>query len=278
MRVAYNQGETDPEKLKRKNDPAVFFGMIYELDLSIGRLMNELQRRGLSENTYVIFKSDNGYRRFDTRNFKQPFFGRKWFLWQAGIRVPMIVNGPGIPAGEVCTANVVTYDLLPTFHDWAGGAPEALRDVDGLSLKHLLSTNEPTEKLLNRSLYFHYPHYRSSTPLSVVIKGHHKLAYSWDGTIRMDLNMSDPRMLFDLKNDPGEFHNITPDNQELADELWRELDSYLTRVDARRPKDNSAVYRADNGQEFQAAENADRRELFAPFEGTRAANPEMNDR
>ena len=136
-------------------------------------------------------------------------------------------------------------------------------------MKGLLQGEEPTVEFLNRSLYFHYPHYRSAVPLSVIVKGHHKLVYSWDGTIRMDLSMTDPRMLFDLANDPGEFHNITPDNVDLAESLWRDLDTYLSSVDARRPRDNSAAYHADNGKQFEADDNAERRDTYPPFEGSR---------
>jgi arylsulfatase A len=275
--IAYNKGQTDPAKLNRKNDPAVFFGMVYELDLSIGRLLQEIENLGLTDNTYVVFKSDNGYRRFDTRNFTQPFYGAKWFLWQGGIRVPMIVKGPGIPAGTVSTANVVTYDLLPTFFEWADGDPARLRDVDGVSLKGLLEGKAPTQAFLNRSLYFHYPHYRSAIPLSVVVKGQYKLVYSWDATIRTDISVSDPRMLFDLATDPGEFHNITPSNMDLAASLYTDLDRYLTSVDAWRPRDNSAAYRADGGADFEAEGNAEERDLFAPFEGSRTPSSKLND-
>jgi len=275
--IAYNKGQIDPAELNRKNDPAVFFGMMYELDLSIGRLVQELEDLGLTDNTYVIFKSDNGYRRFDTRKFTQPFYGRKWFLWQGGLRVPMIVKGPRIPAGTVSTANVVTYDLLPTFFEWAGGDPTHLTDVDGVSLKALLEGQTPTQAFLNRSLYFHYPHYRSAVPLSVVIKGNHKLVYSYDATIRTDISVSDPRMLFDLATDPGEFHNITPSHTGLAESLYADLDQYLTRVDAWRPKDNSAAYLADGGKDFEADDNAERRDMFAPFEGSRTPSRKLND-
>ena len=275
--VAYNKGQTDPDKINRKNDPAVFFGMIYELDQSIGRLLREIDQLGLTDQTLVIFKSDNGYRRFDTQNFAQPFYGRKWFLWQAGLRVPMIVKGPEVAAGRVSKTNVTTYDLLPTFYDWAGGDPATLDSIDGVSLKAILRGESPTETFVNRSLYFHYPHYRSAVPLSVVVKGNHKLVYSWDATIRTDISVSDPRMLFDLASDPGEFHNITGRYPEIAASLWNDLDCYLTTVDARRPKENSAAYLADAGKQFEADDSAERRDTFPPFEGSRNPSRELND-
>ena len=159
----------------------------------------------------------------------------------------------------------------------AGGDPTKLTNVDGASLKGLMEGETPKPEFLNRSLYFHYPHYRSAVPLSVVVKGSQKLVYAWDATIRMDISMSDPRMLFDLVSDPGEFHNITPNNPALAESLWNDLDSYLSSVDARRPLDNSAAYRADGGKQFEADDNADRRDIFAPFDGSRKPSRELND-
>jgi hypothetical protein len=111
----------------------------------------------------------------------------------------------------------------------------------------------------------------------VVVKGDHKLVYSWDAIIRTDISVSDPRMLFDLSADPGEFHNITPRNPALAASLWNDLDNYLRSVDAWRPRDNSVAYRADGGRQFEADDNADRRDIFAPFEGSRKPSRELND-
>lgn len=141
----------------------------------------------------------------------------------------------------------------------------------------VLEGESPVPSFLNRSLYFHYPHYRAAVPLSVVIKGDHKLVYSWDATIRTDISVSDPRMLFNLATDPGEFHNITPSNTEFATILYADLDQYLTSVDAWRPRDNSAAYLADDGADFEADDSADRRDMFAPFEGSRTPSRELND-
>ncbi len=275
--VAYNGNETDPNLINRLQDPAVFYGMIYELDRSFARLFQELETLGIADNTYIIFKSDNGMRHFDTQHFRQPFFARKWFVWQGGIRVPMMVTGPGIPAGTISTANVVTYDLLPTFYEWAGGDPSDLSDIDGISLKGLLEGQEPTEAFLNRSIYFHYPHYRSSLPFSAIVKGNYKLMHSWDATIRTDISVANPNMLFDLSVDPGEFHNLntSPGNNAMAASLWADLDSYLTSVSAWRPMDNTADYLADGGANL--ASQGDHVTDYAHFEGSRIETVSLND-
>ncbi|MEM1223451.1 MAG: sulfatase-like hydrolase/transferase [Verrucomicrobiota bacterium] len=277
--VAFNRGRTDVTKLSRKKDPAAFFGMIYDLDQSIGRLVDEIENLGQTDNTYIIFKSDNGYRRFNTQNFSQPYFGAKWFLWQGGLRIPMVIKGPQIPGGSISTVNVTTYDLLPTFFEWAGGNSANLTDVDGISLKDLLEGQAPSQTLIDRSLYFHYPHYRNSNPFSAIVKGNHKLIHSYDGTIRTDLSLSNPNMLFDLSSDPGEVHNIntSPNDNQIAADLWSELDTYLTSVSAWRPQDNSSAYLADNASDYEGDSEYDDRLRYAPFEGSRGSGTSQID-
>ncbi|MEM6910979.1 MAG: sulfatase-like hydrolase/transferase [Verrucomicrobiota bacterium] len=269
--VAYNRDRTDVTQLSRKRDPAAFFGMLYDMDQTLGRLMDELESLGITEKTYIVFKSDNGYRRFNTQNFSQPFHGDKWFLWQGGLRVPMMIKGPGVLPGGVSTVNVTTYDLLPTFYDWAGGDPESLSEIDGLSLKALLEGETPPESLLDRSLYFHSPHYRNSNPFSAIIKGRYKLIHSYDATIRTDISVDNPNMLFDLSTDPGEVANIntSPGDNAIAAALWAELDAYLESVDAWRPRDNAAAYTADAANQFESDGQFNNRSRYAPFEGNR---------
>ncbi|MEM7673963.1 MAG: sulfatase-like hydrolase/transferase, partial [Verrucomicrobiota bacterium] len=273
--LAFNNNESDPEQLNRRDDPAAFYGMMYDLDRSIGQLLDELDRLGIANNTYIVFKSDNGFRRFDIPNFKQPLFGDKWFLWEGGLRIPMMITGPGIPAGQVSTVNVVTYDLLPTFYEWAGGVESDLIDMDGRSLKSLLE-GSPLPEFVNRSIYFHFPHYRKSLPMSAVVKGKYKLVHSYDATIREDITVSNANSLFDVSVDPGEFNNLntSPVDNEIAADLWLDLDGYLTSVEAWRPLDNSDSYIQS---EFQDDQFYDVRADFAHFEGKRMATNHLND-
>jgi arylsulfatase A-like enzyme len=105
----------------------------------------------------------------------------------------MIVRGPGIQSGSVFRGNVVNCDFLPTFVDWAGGDPTALQDIDGVSLAPYMAGEQPSDDFLNRNLYFHYPHYRSSMPHSAVVSGTRKLLHFYE---RPDIPM-----LFDLSKD-----------------------------------------------------------------------------
>jgi len=128
----YKKNKKDPETVRRKEDPANWLAMGEDLDGRIGAVLDKIKELGIEDNTYVIVVSDNGYRHEElqlTPDLKQPLHARKWWLWDGGIRVPMIVKGPGIKPGSVFNGNVVNYDFLPTFVDWAGGDPENCRTL-----------------------------------------------------------------------------------------------------------------------------------------------------
>ncbi|MEM9400482.1 MAG: sulfatase-like hydrolase/transferase [Verrucomicrobiota bacterium] len=274
--LAYNKGETNPDALNRKTDPAAFYGMVYDLDRSIGQLLDHLDQLGMTHNTYIVFKSDNGFRRFDIENFTQPLFGDKWFLWEGGLRIPMMIKGPGIPAGQISTTNVVSYDLFPTFYEWAGGIESDLTDMDGRSLKDLLEGISPTPEFVNRSIYFHFPHYRKSLPMSAILQGKYKLIHSYDATLREDTAVDNANSLFDLSMDPGEFNNIntSPGDNQTAAALWDDLNQYLDSVGAWRPMNNSSNY---NHSKFQKDSFYDKRLDYTHFEGKRPAKNHLNE-
>jgi arylsulfatase A-like enzyme len=164
----YHEVGKTPETIKYKQDPAVRLGMGDNLDDCIGSVMQAVKDLGIEDNTYIIVTIDNGYRE-PYYPLLQPLHGGKWWLWQGGLRVPMIVTGPGVSAGSVSETYIVNYDFLPTFVEWAGGDPSALDDIDGKSLAGLLRGEKPASDLENRNLYFHYPHYRTTMPHSTMI-------------------------------------------------------------------------------------------------------------
>ncbi|MEM6654840.1 MAG: sulfatase, partial [Planctomycetota bacterium] len=173
--------------------------MFEDLDTTIGMVLDEVDNLGIADNTYVVFTSDNGMGRNLGNNYLR---GAKWWLWDAALRVPMIVRGPDIPAGTRTDTNVVQYDYMPTFVDWAGGDLESLPDdIDGVSLRGLMENPEVDPDYEGRSLYFHYPHTRNSTPQSAVVKGTEKLIIFYEDT--------DKLYYFDTSVDPFESFNIS---------------------------------------------------------------------
>lgn len=233
VREWYKEHNEDPETIQRKRDPANWLAMGEDLDGRIGAVLEKIRELGIEDNTYIVLVADNGYRHDELQlnpELTQPLHGTKWWVWDGGIRVPMIVKGPGIGPGTVFTGNVVNYDFLPTFYDWAGGDPEDLQDVDGVSLEAYMEGEEPGEDFLNRNLYFHYPHYRSSVPHSAMISGPYKVLHFYE--------QPGIPMLFDLSQDIGEVHNIAKEYPEMHKELYDEMMGYLMGVGTRFPKEN----------------------------------------
>lgn len=241
VQAHYGQSGVTAETVRRKEDPAIWLGMGEDLDGRIGAVLEEIEKLGIADNTYVVMMSDNGYRHKFLPGLAQPHHGHKWWLWQGGIRVPMIVKGPGIKAGSVFMGNVVNYDLLPTFVDWAGGHPETLNGADGVSLAGYMAGRKPAEAFLNRYLYFHYPHYRASMPHSAMVSGARKVMHFYE--------KPNIPMLFDLAESDGEVSNIAAEHPEehkrLLNQMMRNLEDVGARIPKPNPDHDPEVYRQD---------------------------------
>lgn len=190
------RGEPD-----RQYTPA-FVAMLEEMDAGIGRLLDGVKQLGIEGNTYIVFIADNGGRAtvpgFDPDRLpaNHPLTGAKHSLYEGGIRVPLVVKGPGIPSGQVCHVPVAGYDLLPTFYEWSGGTAPLPAEVDGVSLKPLL--RNPATATLARpagGLIFHRPGNR----VSVIRQGDFKLLLNWDRLGRVA-----SRELYKVAQDPRE--------------------------------------------------------------------------
>ena len=256
----YEANNKHKDTVRLGDDPAVWLGMADDLDGRIGAVLDRIKELGIEDSTYVVMVSDNGYRHEQIElqpGLTQPHHGAKWWVWQGGIRVPMIVKGPGIAPGATFTGNVVNYDFLPTFVDWAGGDSTVLKNIDGVSLTSYMAGEQPTDAFLKRNLYFHYPHYRTTMPHSAVVSGKRKLLHFYE---RPDIPM-----LFDLTQDMGEVHNIAPAHPEEHRRLYSEMMEYLDKVGARIPKRNpnydATLYR--DSKEYE------KRIQWGPFTGSR---------
>jgi arylsulfatase A len=258
VQAYYKKVRKNAATINRKQDPAIWLGMAEDLDGRIGAVLKEIKRLGIEDNTYVIVVADNGYRHKFFPGFTQPLHGAKWWAWQGGLRVPMIVKGPGVKAGAVFSENVVNYDFLPTFVEWAGGNPNSLKDIDGVSLAGYLHGKEPDETFRNRFLYFHYPHYRTTMPHSAIVSGARKVMHFYE--------RPDVPMLFDLHADEGEVENIAAKRPEEHKRLFGEMTRYFKQVGARIPKVNP-----DYDPEFyKQTKEYEQRMAWGPFKGRRA--------
>jgi arylsulfatase A len=116
-----------------RNDKEVGRAAIAEdLDRGVGELLAKLDAMGLSKNTIVIYMSDNGGSNRRTLN------GGKGDVWEGGIRVPLIIRGPGIAPNSWCHQRVVGYDFFPTFCRWAGVKAPLPKEIEGGDITHLL--------------------------------------------------------------------------------------------------------------------------------------------
>ncbi len=246
--IRYFERKLRPEM--RHRNP-VFAAMLKSLDANVARLLDALRARGLAENTVVIFTSDNGGflggpNRFITTN--EPLRSGKGSLYEGGVRVPLIVRWPGVtPAGAVCDVPVASMDLPLTIREIVGlldaranGTDLKSKEppttaarfndpaIDGLSFAPLLK--KPTATLERDTLYWHYPHYYStSTPCSSIRKGDWKLIEFFE-----DNHVE----LYNLHDDPSEKTNLADKMREKAAELRQALAAWRTAVKAQMPTVN----------------------------------------
>jgi arylsulfatase A-like enzyme len=207
--------------------------MLHDLDSSIGELLDHVQALGIADNTYIFFMADNGATEFlppvknrldppgvfnmPMRNF--PLRGGKWTLYEGGIRVPMIVAGPGVKANSQCDVPVVGWDLLATFSALAGKA--VLPGVsDGGSFEPLLKHEGKGPVQRNTpGLFFH--RYNDHYPHSAYVTGDYKVITFWK-TGKVEL--------YDLSHDAGELHDLASSNPRKATAMVKELTDYMDRV------------------------------------------------
>jgi arylsulfatase A len=200
----------------------VYAGVIETIDDTVGRLGAKLQELGLAENTIVVFTSDNGGLHVPEGTHKKithnsPYRAGKGFVYEGGLRIPLIVRWPGhVPAGRASQAPVINTDWIPTLLEMAG--LPAPRGLDGVSEAPLMLGAGPGAK---RSLYWHFPHYtnQGSRPGGAMRDGDWMLVENYDdGTTE----------LYDLHNDVREKWNVAARQpgrvaqMRAALALWRE--------------------------------------------------------
>ncbi|MHC4464748.1 MAG: sulfatase-like hydrolase/transferase, partial [Planctomycetota bacterium] len=163
-----------------QNNPVVG-AMIEEMDNSAGRLLKKLEELEIADKTIVVFFSDNGG--LESAAKQTPLRSGKANLYEGGIREPLIVRWPGVvEPGSICSEPVISVDFFPTFLGILGLENKAKKPVDGVSLVPLL---KQTGSLNRRAIYWHYPHYHSSSigPCGAVRKDDYKLIEWFDETI-----------------------------------------------------------------------------------------------
>ena len=230
-------GET-PSKTERdaktrlRQDNAAYGSMVTAVDDSVGTILRALEESGYEDETIICFFSDNGglstlsNRVGPTCNL--PLRGGKGWLYEGGIREPMVIRAPGTTVPQtVCEQQVVSMDFFPTLLDLAGIEKNDSLHLDGRSLLPLLRQDRH-HKFKQRTLYWHYPHYHGSgwTPGAAVMDGDWKLIeFYHHGDIE----------LFNLKDDQGEENDLAQSMPEKTQELRRKLKLWQESLGAKMP-------------------------------------------
>ena len=214
-------------------DRQVMGAMLSAVDDSVGEIMAEVERLGVSEDTMSFFMGDNGPSR-ESRNWldgtQDPYYGgttgqlkgHKFSLYEGGIRVPGILNWPaGIPAGQVLDEPCAAMDLFPTMLT-AAGADTSKYEVDGVDLLPYLCRGEcPTE----RDMYW------EMSQQNAVRCGPSKLVL--DGQLVEGAPPEDDTHLADLNRDMGERQNLMDEDPVLTQQLRGRAEAWRAGIEER---------------------------------------------
>jgi arylsulfatase A len=248
--IEKNKGAWHPE----------YAGVIESMDDCVGRLMAKVDALGLTERTIFIFASDNGGLHVlefpgtpPTHN--TPFRAGKGYLYEGGIRDPLIIRWPGkVKPGSVNDTPVVFLDLMPTLIEASGlTAAKTTGPLDGTSLMPVLAGGQ----LAPRTLFFHMPNYtnQGGRPSSSLREGNWKLIEQLeDNSVE----------LYDLAKDPGEKNDLAASEAARTAELRKKLDDWRKSIGAQecRPNPNfnaalhSKLYVDPDPSKFPTAKNA----------------------
>lgn len=208
-------------KSRGVKNPA-YAAMIEGMDRSIGRVLKALDDLKLSNNTLVIFTSDNG-----SLFGNGPLRANKGHLYEGGIRVPWAIRWPGKIAPKTTSdVPIVSTDVFPTLLDVAGLKPLVDVPLDGESLVPLVTG---AGELRRESLFFHYPNYafhKQNRLGGAIRKGRYKLIRFYD---------DESSELYDLDSDPGEKNDISDSEPEVVRCLTAEFGQWLKDSGAKMP-------------------------------------------
>lgn len=201
-----------------------YAAMVEDLDTGLGMILDKLDELGISDNTYVIFTSDNG------GGFRgnAPLQKGKADLWEGGLRVPTVVRGPKVLAGAYCDVPIVGWDFLPTISDLVGNTKALPENLDGGSLRSVFEKgNEGSVKRGEEALIFHFPWYNGE-PESAIRLGDYKLIKNLD---------TRELWLFNVVEDIEESNNLVEAMPDKTEELHQRLMTYLAGVNAEQVMD-----------------------------------------
>lgn len=202
-----------------------YAAMIEAMDNAVGKVLNSLDNLNLTDETLVIFSSDNGP--FGGVGDASPLRADKGHLYEGGIRVPLIIRWPGkIKPRTLDETPVILTDLYPTILEVSGIDSNVNYPVDG---KNLLPLLKERKKLNNRAIFWHYPNFafhRDNRLGSAIREGDYKLLHFYD---------NDSIELYNLRKDISETNDLSRELPQLALKLKNKLESLLKESGAAMP-------------------------------------------
>lgn len=224
--------EEHPRKNRITQSHAIYAAMVEAMDQAIGKVLAALETNGVADNTIVIFTSDNGglstSEGSPTANL--PYRAGKGWLYEGGIREPVIVRWPGVtPKAATSSWLVTSTDFFPTILDAAGLPMLPSQHQDGRSF--VAALKKPAATNSERTLFWHYPHWdnQGGIPGAAIRRGNWKLIqWFW---------RKSPE-LFHLGDDPGEHQNLAENNPEILADLQKVLAGFQADTKALMPDPN----------------------------------------
>lgn len=226
----------------RKHSMPEFAAMTSDVDEGIGRFLDKIKSLGLDDSTYVFFLSDNGGRnsipgqKGKTLDRNDPLRDGKGSLYEGGIRVPFIVQGPGVKAASVSDVPVTGLDIFPTIARLSGYRGNLPDSLDGGSITDLLFNGGRGQvKRSKPFLMFHQAVARAAE--SALIQGDYKLVKTWK---------KNQIELFNLSQSPSEEKDLSESQPHKTAELHKLMVGFLDEVKAETRKTGSKaeVYKA----------------------------------
>jgi arylsulfatase A-like enzyme len=215
---------TDNFKERTIQSNPVYAAMIYSVDENIGKLFQKLDELNLDKNTIIIFTSDNGGLSTSegSPTCNSPLRAGKGWLYEGGIRVPLIIKDPGT-ARKFTEINipVSSVDFFSTIIEMTHSVNPKIAN-DGVSLVPILKTG----KLKERPLFWHYPHYsnQGAEPGSAVRLAKYKLIDNFE---------KERQELYNLENDLSETTDISKSNPQKTKELYGLLKEWRKKTGAK---------------------------------------------
>jgi arylsulfatase A-like enzyme len=221
--------EHDRKNRERQSRPD-YAAMVESMDAGLGRVLEKLRELRVDDRTAIIFFSDNGglstAGSLPTSN--RPLRAGKGWLYEGGIREPMIIRWPGVTKpGSTCAAPVISTDFYPTMLEMAGLSLSPTQHMDAVSLLPLIKGK--VVELPRRAIFWHYPHYHGSghRPSGAVRAGDYKLIEFFE-----DMHVE----LYNLKHDLSERSDLAGKMPEKAKELRTMLHEWRRSVSAAMPE------------------------------------------